>query len=95
MPRSSRRSGPNAALAAARPEGLQTRAHSVLSGPGKGMGVVGAHPDSWTAGAMRSRLDLMKKVARSLRRHHLIPDWSRSGFTIFAGAVGVSTARRN
>ncbi len=44
--------------------------------------------DSWSTEAMRSRLDPMKKVARSLRRHrHLILNWFRAGGTISAGVV--------
>ena len=44
--------------------------------------------DEWTTGAMRSRLDPMKKVARSMRRHrHLILNWFRAGGTISAGVV--------
>jgi len=44
--------------------------------------------DEWTTGAMRSRLDPMKKVARSMRRHrHLILNWLRAGGTISAGVV--------
>jgi len=44
--------------------------------------------DSWSTEAMRSRLEPMKKVARSLRRHrHLILNWFRAGGTISAGVV--------
>ena len=44
--------------------------------------------DSWTTGAMRSHLDPMKKVARSMRRHReLILNWFRAGGTISAGVV--------
>ena len=44
--------------------------------------------DSWSTEAIRSRLDPMKKVARSLRRHrHLILNSFRAGGTISAGIV--------
>ena len=44
--------------------------------------------DSWCKEAMRSRLGPMKKVARSLRRHHdLILNWFRAGGTISSGVV--------
>jgi hypothetical protein len=48
----------------------------------------GKFRDEWTAEAIRSRLDPMKKVVRSLRRHrHLIVNWFRAGVTISAGVV--------
>ena len=42
----------------------------------------------WCKEAMRSRLGPMKKVARSLRRHHdLILNWFRAAGTISSGVV--------
>jgi transposase len=44
--------------------------------------------DSWCKEAIRSRLGPMKKVARSLRRHHdLILNWFRAVGTISSGVV--------
>ncbi|MFM8706298.1 MAG: ISL3 family transposase, partial [Planctomycetia bacterium] len=44
--------------------------------------------DAWCTEAMRSKLEPMKKVAKSLRRHrHLILNWFRAHGTISAGVV--------
>ena len=44
--------------------------------------------DAWCTKAMRSKLEPMKKVAKSLRRHqHLILNWFRAKGTISAGVV--------
>jgi len=44
--------------------------------------------DAWCTKAMRSKLEPMKKVAKSLRRHrHLILNWFRAQGTISAGVV--------
>jgi transposase len=44
--------------------------------------------DAWCTKAMRSRLEPMKKVAKSLRRHrHLILNWFRAKGRISSGAV--------
>ena len=42
----------------------------------------------WTSRAMRSRIEPIKKIARSFRRHHaLILNWFRASGTISAGTV--------
>ena len=44
--------------------------------------------DAWCTKAMRSKLEPMKKVAKSLRRHrHLILNWFRAKGTSSAGVV--------
>jgi transposase len=44
--------------------------------------------DEWTGRAMRSRLDPMKKIARSIRKHRaLILNWFRARGQVSAGAV--------
>jgi transposase len=44
--------------------------------------------DAWCTKAMRSRLEPMNKVAKSLRRHrHPILDWFRAKAAISSGAV--------
>ena len=44
--------------------------------------------DTWCTSAMRSKLEPMKKVAKSLRRHrHLILNWFRAKGTISSGVV--------
>jgi transposase len=44
--------------------------------------------DAWCTKAMRSKLEPMKKMAKSLRRHrHLILNWFRAKGTISAGVV--------
>jgi transposase len=48
----------------------------------------GTSLDAWCTKAMRSRLEPMKKVAKSLRRHrHLILNWFRAKGRISSGAV--------
>jgi transposase len=44
--------------------------------------------DEWSARVMRSRLDPLKKVARSLRKHRpLLLNWFRAKGTISAGII--------
>lgn len=51
-------------------------------------GWAGRFLDQWCARAMRSKIDPMKKVARSLRSHReLILNWFRADGTISAGTV--------
>ena len=51
-------------------------------------GWAGKFLDEWTTRAMRSRLEPMKKVARTLRNHRsLILNWFRAKGTISAGTV--------
>jgi transposase len=53
-----------------------------------GTGWAGRFLDEWTARVMRSRLEPMKKVARTLRNHReLILNWFRAKGEISAGAV--------
>jgi transposase len=48
----------------------------------------GKVPGEWTGRVMRSRLEPMTTVARSIRNHRpLIPNWSRARGTVSAGAV--------
>ncbi len=52
--------------------------------------------DTWCTSAMRSKLEPMKKVAKSLRRHrHLILNWFRAKGTISSGVVeGLNGVRK-
>jgi transposase len=59
-------------------------------------GWAGKFLDEWTGRVMRSRLEPMKRIARSIRVHRpLILNWFRAKGTVSAGAVEGSTIRGN
>jgi len=56
--------------------------------PNRSVAGAGKFLDEWTARVMRSRLEPMKKVARTLRNHReLILNWFRAKGEISSGAV--------
>jgi transposase len=62
----------------------------------RSLGWAGKFLDEWTGRVMRSRLEPMKRIARSIRVHRpLILNWFRAKGTVSAGAVEGSTIRGN